>query len=166
MTQNTLNKVSYRPVIVIFSSALMMALAYCWRLVGHVDGILLIETFVGISMCILAVQKLKGLKGFTKEFLGYDLLAQRIKLYGYVYPFAELFAGVLMLAEEIMLLSSLIMFLIGGIGALSVFKAVYIDQHKIKCACVGGNSDVPLGFVSLLENVMMVVMALWMVFKP
>ena len=50
----------------------------------------------------------------------------------------------------------------GGIGAVSVFKAVYIDKRDIKCACVGGSSKVPLGFVSLTENVMMVAMALWM----
>ena len=51
---------------------------------------------------------------------------------------------------------------IGGIGAVSVFKAVYIDKRDIKCACVGGSSKVPLGFVSLTENVMMIAMALWM----
>ena len=49
-----------------------------------------------------------------------------------------------------------------GIGAVSVFKAVYIDKRDIKCACVGGSSKVPLGFVSLTENVMMVAMAIWM----
>jgi hypothetical protein len=53
---------------------------------------------------------------------------------------------------------------IGGIGAVSVFKAVYIDGRDIKCACVGGDSKVPLGVVSLTENVMMVAMALWMAF--
>jgi hypothetical protein len=51
---------------------------------------------------------------------------------------------------------------IGGIGAVSVFKAVYIDKRDIKCACVGGSSKVPLGFVSLTENLMMIAMALWM----
>jgi hypothetical protein len=52
--------------------------------------------------------------------------------------------------------------LIGGIGAVSVFKAVYIDRRDIKCACVGGSSNVPLGFVSLTENLMMIAMAIWM----
>ncbi len=51
---------------------------------------------------------------------------------------------------------------IGTVGAVSVFKAVYIDKRDIKCACVGGSSKVPLGFVSLTENVMMVAMAVWM----
>ena len=41
------------------------------------------------------------------------------------------------------------------------FKAVYVDRRELKCACVGGDSNVPLGFV-LTENLMMVAMALWM----
>ena len=48
-------------------------------------------------------------------------------------------------------------------GAVSVFKAVYIDKRELKCACVGGSSNVPLGFLCLLtENLMMMVMGLWM----
>lgn len=47
-------------------------------------------------------------------------------------------------------------------GSVSVFKAVYIDKREIKCACVGGSSNVPLGFVSLTENLMMIAMAIWM----
>ena len=53
--------------------------------------------------------------------------------------------------------------LIGGVGAASVFKAVYLDKRELKCACVGGASNVPLGFVSLTENLVMVGMAAWMV---
>ena len=45
---------------------------------------------------------------------------------------------------------------------MSVFKAVYIDKRELKCACVGGSSRVPLGFVSLTENLAMVGMAFWM----
>ena len=51
---------------------------------------------------------------------------------------------------------------IGSVGAVSVFKAVYIDRRELKCACVGGSSNVPLGFVSLTENLMMIAMELWM----
>ena len=43
-----------------------------------------------------------------------------------------------------------------------MFKAVYIDKRELKCACVGGDSNVPLGFVSLTENLMMIGMAVWM----
>ena len=51
---------------------------------------------------------------------------------------------------------------IGTIGAVSVVKAVYIDKRELKCACVGGDSNVPLGFVSLSENLFMIGGALLM----
>jgi hypothetical protein len=60
-------------------------------------------------------------------------------------------------------LSVPIALVIGTIGAVSVIKAVYVDKRELKCACVGGDSNVPLGFLSLTENVMMVAMAIWMV---
>jgi hypothetical protein len=82
--------------------------------------------------------------------------------YGYIYPFAELGAGVLMIAGVFNWLSIPVALFIGLIGAASVYKAVYIDKRELKCACVGGDSNVPLGFVSLTENVMMVAMAVWM----
>jgi len=55
---------------------------------------------------------------------------------------------------------------IGTIGAVSVCKAVYVDRRELKCACVGGDSNVPLGFVSLTENLFMIGMAVWMLAKP
>ena len=50
---------------------------------------------------------------------------------------------------------------IGTVGAASVIKAVYIDKRDLKCACVGGESNVPLGFISLTENLFMVAMGFW-----
>jgi hypothetical protein len=41
---------------------------------------------------------------------------------------------------------------------------VYLENRELKCACVGGNSNVPLGFVSLAENIAMVGMAIGMLF--
>ena len=45
---------------------------------------------------------------------------------------------------------------IGTVGAVSVIKAVYIDRRSLRCACVGGNSNVPLGAVSLDVTVLAV----------
>ena len=75
-------------------------------------------------------------------------------------------AGVLMLAGVLTWLSAPVALFIGGIGAISVFKAVYVDKRQLKCACVGGSSNVPLGFVSLTENLMMIAMAAWMLAGP
>ncbi|MFZ0266410.1 MAG: MauE/DoxX family redox-associated membrane protein [Caulobacter sp.] len=120
------------------------------------------EWFIGFSMVVLAMLKLQDIEKFSTMFLNYDLLARRWVRYGYIYPFAEAAAGLLMIAGVLTWLSAPVALFIGGVGAVSVFKAVYIDKRDLKCACVGGSSNVPLGFVSLTENLMMIVMAVWM----
>lgn len=70
-----------------------------------------------------------------------------------------------MIAGILVWISAPIALFIGGIGAWSVFRAVYVEGRQLKCACVGGDSNVPLGFVSLTENLMMAAMAIWMIVK-
>jgi glutaredoxin len=158
--------VTYTPVIALFSMAACMALAASWAVYGNLLTIEAAEWFIAIAMCFLALQKLMNVDGFSTMFLNYDLLARRWVRYGYIYPFAEGLAGILMISGAWMWLSVPVALFIGSVGAISVFKAVYIDRRKLKCACVGGNSNVPLGFVSLAENLMMVGMAIWMILKP
>jgi glutaredoxin len=158
--------VTYTPVIALFGMAFAMALAASWSAYGSFVTVAAAEWFVAFAMCLLALQKLKDVDGFATMFLNYDLLAQRWIPYGRVYPFAEGLAGVLMVSGALMWISVPVALFIGGIGAVSVFKAVYIDRRELKCACVGGDSNVPLGFVSLTENLMMVGMAIWMILKP
>jgi glutaredoxin len=157
--------VSYRPVIAVFAVALLMALAASTASGAELVSIRSAEWFIAFSMCLLAMLKLQDIEAFSTMFLNYDLLARRFVPYGYVYPFAELTAGVLMIAGTLMWLSIPIALFIGTIGTVSVFKAVYLDKRELKCACVGGNSRVPLGFVSLTENLMMVAMAVWMLLR-
>jgi hypothetical protein len=84
--------------------------------------------------------------------------------YGYIYPFVEAYAGIGMVAQLPALAVAPFSLFIGSVGAVSVVKAVYIDKRELKCACVGGDSNVPLGFVSLTENLFMIAGALLIFF--
>ena len=158
--------VTYRPVAVVFAMTALMALAASHAAFGTPFTARAGEWFIAFSMCVLALLKLQNVEKFATMFLNYDLLAKRWVPYSYIYPYAEGLAGVLMAAGVLTWLSVPIALVIGTIGAVSVVKAVYIDHRELKCACVGGDSNVPLGFLSLTENVMMVAMALWMVAAP
>jgi len=153
---------SYRPVVALFAMTALTAAAASYAVDGSAFTLRAAEWFVGFSMVVLALLKLQNIETFSTMFLNYDLLAKRWVPYGYVYPFAEGLAGVLMVAGALTWLSVPIALFIGTIGAVSVFKAVYVDRRELKCACVGGSSNVPLGFVSLTENLMMIAMAVWM----
>ena len=159
------NETSYKPIIVIFAVSFLMALAMSRAAYETVLTVRAFEWFIAVAMCFLAVQKLQDVESFSTMFLNYDLLARKWVRYGYVYPFGEALAGILMISGALVWLSSPVALFIGTVGAVSVFKAVYIDKRELKCACAGGSSNVPLGFVSLTENLMMMAMGIWMLIK-
>ncbi len=162
---DTADAPSYQPVIAVFATTLLMGLATVWgQQTGFSIGPVL-EHFVAYSMCVLAILKLRDLDAFANQFITYDLLAMRLLRYAYVYPFAEAFVGIGMLSTVAAPWVATVALFIGSIGACSVIKAVYIDKRELQCACVGGDSKVPLGFISLTENLMMVSMAIWMLLR-
>jgi glutaredoxin len=139
---------SYTPVIALFSTAGLMTLATSLGMVG----------FMGISLSMLASLKLMDLNAFAESFQKYDLITKRFQPYGKAYPFAELAIGLGFLSGIAPLVTGLSALFVGFSGAVSVFKAVYIDKMALNCACVGGNSKAPLGIVSFAENGIMAVM--------
>lgn len=156
---------SYVPVLVVFAAAAALGMAASHLAFGNAITARAAEWFVAFSMVILAMLKLQDVEKFSSMFVGYDLLGGRFVPYAYAYPFLEFGAGVLMAAHALDWLSIPVALTIGSIGAVSVFYAVYVQKREIKCACVGGGSSVPLGFVSLTENLAMIAMALWMLAK-
>jgi glutaredoxin len=163
MTVKNKDELTYTPVLVVFIMTALMAVAASWAPLNRLLIVQAGEWFIAFSMCVLAILKLRDIESFSNMFLGYDVLARRIVRYAYVYPVAEAVAGILMIAGGILAMIAVpIMLFIGSVGAWSVFKAVYIEKRNLKCACVGGDSNVPLGFVSLTENLMMVAMGIWM----
>ena len=155
---------TYKPVIALFAVAALMALAASHAVYATPFTVHAAEWFIAFSRTILALQKIQNVETFATMFLNYDLLAKRWVPYSYIYPFAEGLAGMLMISGALNWISVPIALIIGTVGAVSVFKAVYLDKRELRCACVGGSSTVPLGFLSLTENLMMIAMGLWMGF--
>lgn len=145
----------YTPILALVLISLLLSL-----IVGfHIDD------FMGYFLVLLSTLKLIDLPSFQKSFLKYDLISKKINFYGYLYPFLELYSGLFLLNKSLststfVTVSALMISVLGLAGCLSVIKSVYIDKLNFNCACIGGNSKLPLGFVSLLENLMMLVMGL------
>lgn len=153
---------TYQPIIAIFSITFLMSLAFSFLLFKTIIPLFTLEFFVAISMCVLALLKIRDLYSFSNNFITYDIIGMRVIKYSYIYPFLELIVGLGMIARVFIPAIAIISISIGLIGSISVIKAVYIEKRDLKCACVGGDSNVPLGFVSLSENLMMFFMGIWM----
>ena len=146
---------SYTPVIAIFSTAGLMALATTTGISG----------FMGFSLSLLASLKLMDIESFAESFEKYDLITKKIKPYAKIYPFAELAIGLGFLSGVAPLATGITSLFIGVSGGISVFKAVYIDKLALNCACVGGNSKAPLGIISFTENAIMAIMGGMLLFS-
>jgi glutaredoxin len=155
---------TYKPVLYIFAVAAATALALSIGFLGAITWQTL-GWAISMMMILLGMQKLRDIESFSTMFLNYDVLARKWVPYAYIYPWVETFAGVLMMGMLLTWLAAPAALVISTIGAWSVFKAVYLDKRELKCACVGGGTNVPLGFVSLTENLAMMGMSivmLWM----
>jgi glutaredoxin len=153
---------TYRPIVAVFSVTFAMAVATTLAAQGRFEWLRIAELFVAFSMCVLGVLKLQNLQSFATGFVQYDLLARRYVPYASMYAFIEAAGGVLMIADVSTLVVAPAVLVASTVGAISVFKAVYLERRDVNCACVGGGSRVPLGSVSLTENLMMIAMAVWM----
>lgn len=156
---------TYQPVLAVFAVTFLMAVTAGLAVEGTFSVIRVFELFIAFSMCVLGILKLQDVLSFSTGFVQYDLVARRYVPYAYVYPVVEAGAGVLMIGGFLTWLAAPAVLIVSTIGAISVFKAVYIEKRDLNCACVGGGSSVPLGFISLTENLMMMAMAVWMMVK-
>ena len=115
--------------------------------------------FMGIVFLLLSILKLIDLKGFANMFVQYDLIAAKSKAYAHVYPFIELSLGLMYLFTFQIMSAAIITLLIMGIGAIGVGKNL-LSKNKIKCACLGAKVKVPLTSFTLVEDIIMALMAL------
>lgn len=156
---------TYQPVVAIFAVTFAMALSVSYASLGSLVPIRVAELFIAFSMCVLGILKLQDLQSYANGFIQYDLLARHFLPYAAIYAFIEAIGGIMMISGLLVYLVAPIVLAATTLGAVSIIKAVYIEKRDLNCACVGGGSNVPLGFISLSENLMMMAMAVWMLIK-
>ena len=108
---------SYRPVVSLFIITFLMAFGAAWVAEDQWLSVRTFEWFIAFTMCGLGYLKVRDVESFSLMFLNYDLLARRWVRYGYVYPYAETGAGLLMIPAVLTWVSVPVAFVIGAIGA-------------------------------------------------
>lgn len=120
--------------------------------------------FMGLFYVVFSFFKLLDLKGFPESFRMYDPLAKVLPAYGWVYPFMELALGILFLMRIQIPLALIITLIILGITTIGVSKAL-LDKKSIQCACLGTALKLPMTKATFIENSIMIVMAITVLFK-
>lgn len=117
--------------------------------------------FMGLFYIVFGFFKLLDLKGFPASFSMYDPIAKRMPIYGWIYPFLETALGILFLMRWQIPAALIITIIILGITTIGVVKTLF-NKKQIQCACLGTALKLPMTKATLIENTVMLVMAIWM----
>ena len=117
--------------------------------------------FMGLFFVVFSFFKYLDLSGFQSSFRRYDPLAKAIPFYAWLYPFLELSLGVLFLMRLELQLTLWLTVAILGITTIGVVK-VLLSKKEIECACLGSVLKLPMTEATLIENALMIAMAVWM----
>lgn len=118
--------------------------------------------FMAVFFITFAAFKFYDIEGFAHAYRNYDILAQKIRPWGYVYPFVEAFLGFWYLLSEAPIRLNILTLIITGIAAYGVRRELQ-RKSKFQCACLGRFIRLPLSKVSYFEDVAMFGMAFLMI---
>ena len=99
-------------------------------------------------------------KSSDHSFRQYDPIAKTIAPYAICYPFLELALGLAFLTSVLPQLTASITVFITGLGAYGIYQTIKKKQIT-ECACLGAVFKLPLSKVSLLENIAMFLMSIF-----
>lgn len=117
------------------------------------------NNFMAGFFLVFSFFKLLDLQGFADAFSNYDIIAKRFPFYGFIYPFLELALGFAFLFRFMPFASNIFTVILMGLGSVGVIQAV-LSGNKIQCACLGTVLNLPMSIITLIENGLMIAMAL------
>jgi len=120
--------------------------------------------FMGLFYIVFSFFKILDIKGFSMSFRMYDPLAKKAPIYGYIYPFIEVLLGVMFLTRYEVNIALVITIIILGVTTIGVTQTL-LNKRAIKCACLGTTLNLPMTEATFIENALMIIMALILIFS-
>ena len=120
--------------------------------------------FMGLFYIVFSFFKMLDLKGFPESFAMYDPLAKQVFVYGKVYPFIETILGLMFLMRFEINIALIVTLVVLGITTIGVTKTL-LNNKAIRCACLGTALKLPMTEATFIENAIMIVMAILMLFN-
>ncbi len=151
---------TYYPLLLIIAFIIMVSGLAQWG-AANFDWSLWMRHFMAGFFIVFSFFKLLDIRSFANSYAMYDLLAKRAKNYGLLYPFIELALGIAYLINWQPVITNTITLLVMLFSSIGVILSV-MNKQKIRCACLGSVFNLPMSTVTIIEDLSMALMALWM----
>jgi copper chaperone CopZ len=149
--------VTYKPILLVFGYILLTIIGFL-AATGSWDGALAMRLFMAGFFLVFSFFKFLDVAGFASVFRGYDLVARVLPGYGRAYPFIELVLGLAYLTNAAPAATNIATAIIMAVGLVGVIRAV-VSKQSIRCACLGTGFNIPMSTVTIIENSVMLIMA-------
>lgn len=150
-----------RPLFIIFGYITIASILLHYQSLNLNDVML---DFMGLFYIVFSFFKILDLKGFPDSFKMYDPLAKAVPVYGWMYPFIETILGLMFLMRYQIPIALIATIIILGVTTIGVTRTL-IDKKSIQCACLGTALKLPMTEATFIENAIMIIMALVMIFQ-
>lgn len=102
--------------------------------------------------------KMLDLKGFAESYSMYDIVAKKVKAWGYVYAFIELALGIAYATNFQPIITNIVTLVVMTISIVGVLQSV-LNKRKIQCACLGAVFNLPMSTITIIEDALMIAMS-------
>jgi hypothetical protein len=92
----------------------------------------------------------------------YDIVAKKWKHWGYIYAFIELLLGISYFVWFAPLATNIVTFVVMSASIVWVLQSV-LKKQKIKCACLWAVFNLPMSWITIIEDALMIVMSAFMI---
>ena len=150
-----------KPLFIILTYISITSLLLNFKNWNSTDAML---DFMGLFYIIFSFFKILDIRGFSMSFRMYDPLAIKVPLYGSIYPFIEIFLGVMLLMRLEVKVALILTIIILSITTIGVTKTL-INKTKINCACLGTTLKLPMTEATFIENAIMLIMAIILIIQ-
>lgn len=152
---------TYQPLLLVFFYILLVTLAIEATFSGFEMHRWMPHFMAGFFL-IFSFFKLLDINGFASSYAMYDVLAKRLPIYGFIYPFIELILAIAYMLNWQPFYTNLATFIIMSFSSIGVIAAV-LNKQKIRCACLGAVFNLPMSTITIIEDLLMAAMALYMI---
>jgi copper chaperone CopZ len=153
---------TYKPILLIFSYITLLSSLLSIH-EGAIHWMSFMSVFMGAFFLTFSFFKMLDLKGFAESYAMYDLVAEKLKIWGYLYAFTELALGLAYVTNFMPVLTNWVTLVVMTISIMGVLRSV-LNKQKIKCACLGAVFNLPMSTVTILEDALMIAMSACMLF--
>jgi copper chaperone CopZ len=151
---------TYRPLFTVFGYVVLVSLVAAFS-VGQHFWMNFARYFMAGFFIAFSFFKILDVRAFASAFSMYDVVAKRFYIYGWLYPFIELALGIALIMNLNPVLIHSVTLTVMLIGTIGVAESV-MKKRKIPCACLGTVFNLPMSFLTIVENGTMIAMSILM----